>query len=57
MPQPTDLEDQRLSEAKVTQEASLQVLKDRVACYKKHVAEGLSEKHAWWLAYQEYPKQ
>lgn len=29
---------------------------NRINAFKKHVEQGKSEKHAWYLAFQEYPK-
>lgn len=29
----------------------------RKLAWQEHVADGKSEKHAWYLAYQQYPKQ
>jgi hypothetical protein len=29
---------------------------NRINAFKKHVEQGKSERHAWYLAFQEYPK-
>jgi cytochrome c len=29
---------------------------NRINAFKKHVEQGKSEKHSWYLAFQEYPK-